>query len=127
MLKSLVTEWLGCCGRESAGDTSRVDIDWESLYWGVWPSSRLLLIICKIGQSCGTEGLKRKFRYDSTRFAHDTLDSTRRGGSGSAGRRQCLRATAGRRTRRRPARWRRRRGRRGSSQRQVAERRNSQV
>src|ERR1035437_9257455 len=50
MLKSLVTEWLGCSGSESAGDTSSVDIDWDSLYWGVWPRSRLLLIICKMGR-----------------------------------------------------------------------------
>src|SRR3954451_7360569 len=32
MLKSLTTEWFGCSGRDSAGDTSKVDIDWDSLY-----------------------------------------------------------------------------------------------
>jgi hypothetical protein len=35
MLKSLTTEWLGFPGRDSAGDTSSVDIDWDSLYGGV--------------------------------------------------------------------------------------------
>src|ERR1035438_5148546 len=50
MLKSLVTEWLGCSGRVSAGDTSRVDIDWSSLYRGVWPSSRCNQLYAFVGQ-----------------------------------------------------------------------------
>src|ERR1019366_5456917 len=70
---------------------------------------------------------KRHFRYDSSRFAHETLDSARRGGSGGAGRSQRLRVTAaGQRTRRRPARRRRRGGRRRPAQWQVAERGNPQ-
>src|ERR1035438_2626414 len=50
MLKSLVTEWLGCSGSVSAGDTSRVDIDGGSLYRGVWPRSRFLQLYAFVGQ-----------------------------------------------------------------------------
>src|SRR5581483_11657263 len=35
MLKSLTTGWLDCSGRESAGDTSNVDIGKESFGWGI--------------------------------------------------------------------------------------------
>ena len=42
MLKSLTTGWLDCPGRESAGDTSNVDIDKESFGREMWPSSLFL-------------------------------------------------------------------------------------
>jgi hypothetical protein len=39
MLKSLTIGWLDCSGRDSAGDTSKVDIDEESFGRGILPSA----------------------------------------------------------------------------------------
>src|ERR1035441_3876683 len=73
MLKSLVTEWLGCSGRVSAGDTSRVDIGWDSLCRGVWPRSRLLLIICICGAgwkpAAGWQQVLSRFGGGGPRYA----------------------------------------------------------
>src|ERR1035437_8212771 len=66
MLKSLVTEWLRRFRRRAGRGTSSVDIDWDSLYWGVWPRSRLRLIICKMGEGVGGQASATRSGFTRT-------------------------------------------------------------